>query len=828
MRQRRVTGTMVTCALLVAIGCGSAESRVGYHNERGDDFLEASNIKAAKIEYRAALSFDPRDPYANLKLADLAEVEGNLHDAEFYLREVIATDPNNSQIAVRLATLLRDDEPWRARQLLMSIIKQYPDDATAHLALSQHELSIWQTGPALAEAKRAIELDPSVPGAYWQLGIIYEAMIKQATNANEPITPALREQSAEAFEDFVASGGTPVWKARLEQARVMSSGAHNAADALDAARRAVESAKESAHDDAKLLTATHLATVARTQKHRAAYADAIEVILEVHPRDFRAWRNLADLRGASGGSAEEVYADLLALYPHDPEAHNLYAKHIGSSKGVWAAIRYYNQVVADGIAPAQMLSALRSYQLIYRLATHAEKTLARLENEHPDDPWTALEHARNLAAGGYSKEAIEALEILTQSSELFEVFEVLAKLQQFHQRPTQALTNARRAAKIRGYFEPRVQRLIAELYFETGQFQEHLDTVEVLDQHEDLPVDQQLRKAQSLYATGQSDDGRALLLSLINDPEVGVEATLEFARREASNSRQRHRARSLVEAAAQANPDNRDLLMARIDLNIKFGRADLALELLNGLAIQDYSAGVRFLRSYLKAEAGDFTGALGDLNLALRGDPSLPGLIDFALVLYSRDNNFPVHISTITAFSRDQRKSPSTDWLTNSRKLANLHLLASRLHHASGNNLAAIAVLDQAVNLLEFTSDVRVDLAYLLALTAMDPKRAIEIASEVVGGQPNNPRALDALGLAFLTADKPYDALRNFKLANRNVESPTALYLFHESTALGKLGRERDAIEAIDSVLAIEPNYPEAKAARSALLAAIAEAPKAS
>ncbi|MFT5443629.1 MAG: hypothetical protein ACI8W3_002679, partial [Myxococcota bacterium] len=42
------------------------------------------------------------------------------------------------------------------------------------------------------------------------------------------------------------------------------------------------------------------------------------------------------------------------------------------------------------------------------------------------------------------------------------------------------------------------------------------------------------------------------------------------------------------------------------------------------------------------------------------------------------------------------------------------------------------------------------------------------------------------------------------------------------------LGRERDAIEAIDSVLAIEPNYPEAKAARSALLAAIAEAPKAS
>nr|MCS5619691.1 hypothetical protein [Myxococcota bacterium] len=96
--------------------------------------------------------------------------------------------------------------------------------------------------------------------------------------------------------------------------------------------------------------------------------------------------------------------------------------------------------------------------------------------------------------------------------------------------------------------------------------------------------------------------------------------------------------------------------------------------------------------------------------------------------------------------------------------------------------------------------------------------RAIEIAHEVVDKAAHDPRALDALGFAYLTAEKPLDALEQFRHANKVVPSANALFLYHESLALRNLGREDEALGLIDEILVLDPAFSQAREFRRSLL----------
>ncbi|MCP5041114.1 MAG: hypothetical protein GY944_08780 [bacterium] len=807
-------------ALLVA-GCRSQESRIAYHVERGRAFLAKDKVDAAKIEFRAALSFDASNREANLELADLSEAEGHTRDARFYLREVLAHDPSHHEIALRLATLIRHDDPWRARQLLLKVISEDPENAFARLGLSQLELWMGRYDEAAASAHNAIEIDPGLPEAYWQLGMTYEAMIKRSTLDREPIDEKVRRKAIEAFDRFVETGGETEWKARIEQAQVLSSGSHNRLEALAAARRALESARKvEGEDQPKLIAAGHLASVARRQRDRAAYAEAIETLLEVTPRDFRSWRNLAELRAASGGSAEGVYGNLLTLFPYDPEAHILYSKHIGNTKGVWAAFRYFDEQIEAGIDPPHMLSALRSHQIAYRLTSQAEQTLERMQSDFPDNPWTQLELAKKSASDGYSLLAISMLEHVVEQEEIPEAYELLATLERFHKRPKRALRFSERAVETRGYYDSRLHNTLAQSRYEAGDYAGYLEAVATIAQRDELTSEQQLDKARALYITGDRKGGRTTLLELIDkveQPNAATEATLEFVWREGDDPDEVVRARRLLLRALARDPENHDLLVARVELNLRVHRPDLALQILEGLAIESYPPSVRYLRSRLRADNDDVAGALEDIDLALRGDPLQPGVSDFALVLYARDEEPVRHVQKIQRWIRALRMSPPIDWLTNSRRIGQLHLVQSRLLHLMGSNEQAIAVLERAIENYEYAIDSRIDLAYLLTVSGNDLDRAIEIGNDIVRKQETNPRALDALGFAYLTAEKPYEALRNIRLAIRNNATPNARFHYHESLSLRDLGRSKEALEAIETVLTLDPDFPQADALRQTL-----------
>jgi tetratricopeptide (TPR) repeat protein len=250
--------------------------------------------------------------------------------------------------------------------------------------------------------------------------------------------------------------------------------------------------------------------------------------------------------------------------------------------------------------------------------------------------------------------------------------------------------------------------------------------------------------------------------------------------------------------------------------------------MLNQLTISEYPANVRYLRARLRAVHGSQIEATRDLDLALRADPLFPSLIDFALVLYSKSGEIDRHIEKLSGWIKTMRAKPIVDWLTNSRRISQLHLLHSRLLKFDGRHAEAIAVLETAISKHEYTIDSRIDLAYLLALTETDIDRAIDMAIEMVAKRKSDPRALDTLGFAYLRDDKPLEAFKNFRLANTFAETPSPLYRFHESVALRLLGREREALDLIEGVLALDPGFPEAAEARRRLRASIGDEASAS
>jgi tetratricopeptide (TPR) repeat protein len=276
------------------------------------------------------------------------------------------------------------------------------------------------------------------------------------------------------------------------------------------------------------------------------------------------------------------------------------------------------------------------------------------------------------------------------------------------------------------------------------------------------------------------------------------------------------------------DPNNRDLIMAMIDVNFRSDRPKVALRILDQLVISEYPASVRYLRARLRAVHGSEAAATEDLDLALRADPLLPNAIDFALVMYSKSGDPNRHIDKILGWIQSMRAKPLFDWLTNSRRITQLHLLHSRLLQLDGRPSEAIAVLEAAISNHEYAIDTRIDLAYLLALTETDIDRAIDMGIGIVAKKKSDPRALDALGFAYLRDHKPLEASKNFRLANYFAHTPNPKFRFHESVALRQLGREREALELIEGVLALDPEFPEAAEARRSLKASLAGEPSTS
>jgi tetratricopeptide (TPR) repeat protein len=168
---------LVALAVLMASGCGGAETRKARHLEKGQNFLAAESFEKARVEFQNALQIAPKDAQTRFEMGVVDEKLGNPREAAQFYQGAIDSDPDHLGARANLARLyLFSGAPDRALALIAPALETHPDDSElltvrAAARLQQKDLSAAQT-----DAERAVALAPTNEDAVAVLAGLYSSI----------------------------------------------------------------------------------------------------------------------------------------------------------------------------------------------------------------------------------------------------------------------------------------------------------------------------------------------------------------------------------------------------------------------------------------------------------------------------------------------------------------------------------------------------------------------------------------------------------------------------------------------------------------------------
>jgi tetratricopeptide (TPR) repeat protein len=139
------------------------------------------------------------------------------------------------------------------------------------------------------------------------------------------------------------------------------------------------------------------------------------------------------------------------------------------------------------------------------------------------------------------------------------------------------------------------------------------------------------------------------------------------------------------------------------------------------------------------------------------------------------------------------------------------HLLFANLEMTVGKKAEAIQEYRKAVALDENNAQALNGLAYILAETRQ-PDEAMKYAQKAKELAPNNPAVDDTLGWAYF--QKGLYTLAVSHLEGATAKEGSAVQRYHLAMAYLKAGDPQRGRQALDAALKMDPNLPEAQAAR--------------
>ncbi|HXW14190.1 MAG TPA: tetratricopeptide repeat protein, partial [Terriglobia bacterium] len=141
------------------------------HNNLGTVYWEQGNMTAAEKEWRIALRLAPGSEYVLHNLGLVAIAEKRYADAENLFLRALAIRPDYMDAHLDLGrTYEAAGLPKQAEAQLITAVNLAPLNVRAHVVLSEFYLDRRQLGESEAEARRSVEIRPTLQG-YWDLGL---------------------------------------------------------------------------------------------------------------------------------------------------------------------------------------------------------------------------------------------------------------------------------------------------------------------------------------------------------------------------------------------------------------------------------------------------------------------------------------------------------------------------------------------------------------------------------------------------------------------------------------------------------------------------------
>jgi tetratricopeptide (TPR) repeat protein len=209
-------------ALLLATSFGgcdwsSPERKIAKHRERAATYFEKGQYQEALLEYKTLAQLAPQDADAHYRLAlTYLKLGGriNLQEGFAELSRTIALDKTNQDAQLKLGELyLLTNAPTKAREQAEIVLVSAPQNTQGLILHGRSLIGEQRYQEAVAELKKAIELDPKNLHAYIELARAQvfakdpasaEATLKHALTV-EPRSPEILV----ALGDFYVTTGKP-------------------------------------------------------------------------------------------------------------------------------------------------------------------------------------------------------------------------------------------------------------------------------------------------------------------------------------------------------------------------------------------------------------------------------------------------------------------------------------------------------------------------------------------------------------------------------------------------------------------------------------------
>ncbi|MDH3519428.1 MAG: tetratricopeptide repeat protein, partial [Myxococcales bacterium] len=658
--------------------------------------------------------------------------------------------------------------------------------------------------------REALALDANDAESWFQLGLVQRAGLRADRLRERETTDSRHAEAIATFDKVDALAGGHV-AARIEKAHVYAGWKGHDAQALETYRSAIRLARERGNRRHWQMAALALDEYARATGRGGLRAEALQELVSADPSRIRAWEQLAALaeRREGPGAADRIYAALLAQQPDQVAAHIVYTSHLARQKRGMDAIAHLNGLLSEGLDAAALWEQLIRLELSEGMREDARATLQRMRALHPDDPMTHTSAARLASADGRYAEALEHLDALAARDPSAELEQLRALAHSNLGNVNAALAAIEKAVALSRGFPISAKQLEASIRHEARQWQATLDVLDALEQHRvALTPAERLMRARALYELGKRDEGRRALDALLGESVATPGAALEFSRREGAR-RPEEAKRELAKALRDA-PGSHELLVAITRLDLQAGQAERALQRLDRVVeSQPADAEILLLRAELLARAGQLGRAEIDALRAFEANPNLPGASDLLFSLYERQGKLGEAL-------RSFEEADSVGVLHGSARA-----LFARLYQAQGRTREAREIYERVIRDDPAMLSAKQELATLLASEGREIERAVALAEEAQRALPDDPDAWHTLGFAELRAGRPEPGLEHLRGAiaraeARRGEAP-ATFHYHAGLALSALERSKEAADAFERALAIDPDFPEADVARREL-----------
>lgn len=779
---------------------------------RDQAHLELGQMDEAELAFREAIWMAPTQAEPRLGLASVLAVRGDLSGAQRLLDEAGRLDPHSPEVWFRKGQLrLLAGDPQQALELFDRTLASAPDHMRARLARARLHIQREDFEAARTDADHILSVVPEDAHAAL-LSAQANASLGRATQAGEAFARAA-QRIAEIDGDFL-------WRnpAALVLAGKISFVQRDFEKVNRYLTRYLGLRPEGSPVVRRLLGRARLET-----GNPKGAVDVLEPLVRNEPKDAEALALLGEayLRARMYHHATDVLERASALATDDPEVRRRLAlgrMGIGRTSEAILALKQSFALDATGMGSGLLLAFI---QIRHGEIDAARRTAAELAARFSDNPVTenlvgvversagdldaaraAFVRALELDAGfepaAFNLAGLELAEgrpdvaaahywrILERNSRSARAFTGLSEIAQSRGELDEAIRLLEKAVALApDAVEPYLRLSLHQLSLKKPE--EALRTMRAIaDRHpENARVQQALARTQ--LSTGQQRDAIQTLRNASRLAGYAGEMLLDIGEMQQAAGDHEGAAWSYQKAI---ETDSRNAARASlVRLQLATGEVEKTLEVVRALREQepDNPLGL-ILHAEIMAHQGRFDVAVADYEAALALAESTDATIGMFEVLMTAGRQ----TDALERLERWVARHP--DDVRAKRALGLGYIASGRLDRAE-------ALHDELLRLLPDDPLVLNNLARMYQLRK-DP-RARRFAQRALELAPGWPVVLDTLGWILVTEGEPEEGLRLLRDAHARA-SRNPLIRYHVAAALSELGRNREALQELDFILAAQ------------------------